>query len=88
MKNRDRIIKFCSDLNLGIIKIEYFRDKEASYYSDSDCSYYEVKLRLPFNYKEKFWSDIGWPKIDGRLNVMFSHIEARIEHILNKNLTH
>ena len=87
MNNHDKIGKFCNKLNLEIISLKLLKGKRYDLSGEPDYFYWELKVKLPFNYKEKFWSDLR-DDIDDGVDVMFEHIEARIEHILNRNLTH
>ena len=84
MSNRRRIEKFCKELNLKILSLEFIRNKEYIYYDYCDTSYWEVRLKLPFGYKERFCSDLG-NNVNSGIEIMFDHIEAELEHILNKN---
>jgi hypothetical protein len=88
MKNRDKIIEFCNDLNLKILCLEYLLDYIYPGMKKDPYNYWRLCVKLPFNYRESFYSDFETATEDMDTATMFSHIEARIEHILNRNLTH
>lgn len=81
-KNRKRIEKFCKELGLDIISLEYIRNKDFCYGDCCDSSYWELFVKMPFGYKEHFTSDLV-DNIEEGIDIMFDHIEAELEHIYN-----
>jgi len=72
MTNKEKIREFCKELRVKILDLKYNR-KDA---------FWEMRVQLPFGYKERFWGS-EYLSTNDSVAYMLRDLEARIEHIYN-----